>query len=59
MLFRSQMIKDIQRSDLIDQLREHGYTDDDLQAMDYRELKTKLGIEQLTDDELKTRYNYF
>lgn len=53
------MIKDIQRSDLIDQLREYGYTDDDLQAMDYRELKSQLGIEQLADDELKTRYNYF
>ncbi len=54
-----EMIKDIQRNDLLEQLREYNYTDDELQAMDYRQLKSELGLKLLTDDEVKTRKDWF
>lgn len=50
-------MKEVRRTDLIEHLREEGYTDDELQAMDTQELIREANV--ITDEELKLRRDFF
>lgn len=56
---KNAVVQDYQTNIVMNRLRKYGMSYDEMQGLTYRELLTELSLKQLTDDEVKSRRNWF